>query len=66
MAVNTPSGLTEIQSLKNVVFQGDTFGSILSYVQVDSMCKEVEASGYGYMYQDKLHVSLLGLVDDMI
>ena len=30
MAVNTPSGLTERQSLKNVVLQGDTFGSILA------------------------------------
>ena len=66
MAVNTPSGLTERQSLKNVVLQGDTFGSILASVQVDSIGKEVEASGYGYMYQDKLPVSLLGLVDDMI
>ena len=61
MAVNTPSGLTERQSLKNVVLQGDTFGSILA-----SIGKEVEASNYGYMYQDKLSVSLLGLVDDMI
>jgi hypothetical protein len=66
MAVNTPSGLTERQSLKNVILQGDTFGSILASVQVDSIEKEVEASGYGYMYQDKLPVSLLGLVDDMI
>ena len=66
MAVNTPSGLTERQSLKNVVLQGDTFGSILASVQVDTIGKEVEDSGYGYMYQDKLSVSLLGLVDDMI
>ena len=35
-------------------------------MQVDSIGKEVEASNYGYMYQDKLSVSLLGLVDDMI
>ena len=66
MAVNTPSGLTERQRLKNVVLQGDTFGSILASVQVDSIVKKVDASDYGYMYQDKLPVSLLGLVDDMI
>ena len=66
MAVNTPSGLTERQRLKNVVLQGDTFGSILASVQVDSIGKKVEDSGYGYLYQDKLSVSLLGLVDDMI
>ena len=66
MAVNTPAGLTERQRLENVVLQGDTFGSILASVQVDTIGKEVEDSGYGYMYQDKLPVSLLGLVDDMI
>jgi hypothetical protein len=60
MAVNTPSGLRERQSLKNVVLQGDTFGSILASVQVDSIGKEVDT------YQDKLSVRLLGLVDDMI
>ena len=35
-------------------------------MQVDSIGKKVEDSGYGYLYQDKLSVSLLGLVDDMI
>ena len=66
MAVKTTSGLTDRQVLKDVVLQGDTWGSILASVQVDSIGKEVENSGYGYMYQDKLSVSLLGLVDDMI
>ena len=66
MAVNTPSGLSERQSIENVVLQGDTFGSILASVQVDSIGKEVEESGYGYHYKDELPVSLLGLVDDMI
>ena len=66
MAVNTPNGLTDRQSLKNVVLQGDTFGSILASVQVDSIAKDVEQSGYGYKYKDVLPVSLLALVDDMI
>ena len=35
MDVNTPSGLTKRQTLKNVVLQGDTWGSILASVQVD-------------------------------
>ena len=35
-------------------------------MQVDSIGKEVENSGYGYLYKDVLPVSLLGLVDDMI
>ena len=66
MAVNTPSGLSDRQELRNVVLQGDTFGSLLASVQVDTIGKEVESSGYGYLYKDVLPVSLLGLVDDMI
>ena len=66
MAVNTPDGLSDRQKLQNVVLQGDTWGSILASVQVDSIGKEVVSSGYGYSYMDKLPISLLGLVDDMI
>ena len=66
MAVNTPSGLTERQVIENVVLQGDTFGSIMASVQVDSIGKEIEQSGIGYQYKDILPVSLLGLVDDII
>ena len=66
MAVNTPNGLTERKKLKNVVLQGDTFGSILASVQVDSIAKDVEKAGYGYMYKEVLPISMLALVDDMI
>ena len=66
MAVNTPSGLSERQDIKNVVLQGDTWGSLLASAQVDSIGKEVEKTGYGYKYKDILAVSLLGLVDDLI
>ena len=66
MAVNTPNGLTERQTIENVVLQGDTFGSILASVQVDSIGKEVEESGYGYKYKDVLTIGMLGLVDDII
>ena len=66
MAVNTPSGLSERQTITNVVLQGDTWSSLLASVQVDSIGKEVEKTGYGYRYKDVLPVTLLGLVDDMI
>ena len=49
-----------------MVLQGDTRGSILASVQVDSIGKDVEQSGYGYNYQDMLPVPLLALFDDMI
>ena len=45
MAVNTPSSLSERQVIKNCVLQGDTFGSILASVQVDTIGKECEESG---------------------
>ena len=40
MAVNTPNGLTDRQVLENIVLQGDTFGSILASVQLDSIGQE--------------------------
>ena len=66
MAVNTPSGLSERQKIKNSVLQGDTWGSLLASVQVDSIGQECVQAGYGYMYQEELPISLLGLVDDLL
>ena len=66
MAVNTPHGLTERQTIRNTVLQGDTFSSILASVQVDSIGKHIEKSGYGYKYKNKLPIPMLGLVDDII
>ena len=53
MAVKTPSGLTDRQ---NCVLQGDTFGSILSSVQVDNIGKECIAEGHTYLYKDRLRI----------
>ena len=66
MAVKTPSGLTERQKVENIVLQGDTWGSILASVQVDSIGKDVEEAMLGYRYKESLSVSLLALVDDVI
>ena len=59
-------GLTERQIIRNCVLQGDTFGSILASVQVDSIGKECVAAGHTYLYKDKLSLGFLGLVDDII
>ena len=64
--VNTPSGLSARQTIKNIVLQGDTWGSILASVQVDTIGKASQAAGYGIKYKDSLPISLLGLVDDTI
>ena len=66
MAVNTPHGLTDRIKIRNTVLQGDTFGSILASVQVNSIGKLCEQSDYGYKYKNKLSIPMLGLVDDVI
>ena len=66
MAVKTQSGLTERQTVRDIVLQGDTWGSIMASVQVDSIGKECIAEGHGYLYKGKLPVPFLGLVDDII
>ena len=66
MAVKTPNGLTDRQIVKNIVLQGDTWGSILASNQVDSIGKECLAAGHSYMYKNKLPVGFRGLVDDVI
>ena len=66
MAVKTPSGLTERQTIRNCVLQGETWGSILASVQVDSIGKECLKEGHSYLYKEILPVGFLGLVDDII
>ena len=66
MSVKTPSGLTERQLITNSVLQGDTWGSILASVQVDSIGKQCISEGHTYLYKGELPVGFLGLVDDII
>ena len=66
MSVNTPHGQTQEQTLNDVVLQGDTWGSLLASVQVDSICQEVDKSRLGYRYKNVLSVSMLSLVDDLV
>ena len=66
MSVNTPAGLNERQILENIVLQGDTWGSLLVSVLVDSIGQECSTTGYVYKYKEKLSIVLLGLVDDII
>ena len=66
MAVNTPYGITDREIIENSVLQGETLGSLLASVQVDSIAQECEKLGYGYKYKNTLKVGILGLVDDTI
>ena len=66
VAVKNPNGLTERQKIRNIILQGDTFGSILASVQVESIGRACIEAGHGYKYKQKLQVGFLGLVDDII
>ena len=66
MAVKTPGGLTDRKVIRNSVLQGDTFGSLLASVQVDTIAKDVKKAGLGYRYKEELEIDILGLVDDII
>ena len=66
MAVKTSGGLTDRQIIENSVLQGETWGSLLASVQVDSIAKDIVDADLGYNYKDDLPISILGLVDDLI
>ena len=66
MAVKTPNGLSDRQTVNDLVLQGDTFGSILASVQVDRIGQECMAEGHFYLYKNVLPVGFLGLVDDVV
>ena len=66
MAVKTVHGLSERQTIENIVLQGDTFGSILASVQVDKIGKDCMEAGLYYLYKNVLPVGFLGLVDDIV
>ena len=66
MAVKTPHGITDRQTVRNTVLQGDKFGSLLASVQVDKIGQECMKAGYFYKYKNSLPVGLLAMVDDIV
>ena len=66
MAIKTPHGITDRQTIRNLVLQGDKFGSLLASVQVDQMGQECMKAGYNFWYKDDLPVGFLGMVDDIV
>ena len=61
-----PRGLSARQTVKNIVLQGDTWGSILPSNQVDMIGKDCMEAGHHYLYQDVLPVGFHGLVVDIV
>ena len=66
MAVKTPHGLTDRQTVNNIVLQGDKFGSLLASVLVENIGQECLKAGYKYLYKNILPVGFLGMVDDIV
>ena len=66
MAVKTSHGLTDRQTVNNIVLQGDKFGSLLASVLVENIGQECLKAGYKYFYKNILPVGFLGMVDDIV
>ena len=66
MAVKTPHGLTDRQTVKDIVLQGDKFGSLLASVQVEKIGEESMKAGYQYLYKNIHPVGFLGMIDDIV
>ena len=66
VAVQTPSGLTKRETIKEIVMQGDVLAPLISSLQVDTMGKEcLEEDKHLYYYKDLVPIPPLGLVDDL-
>ena len=67
VAVKTPAGLTERQTIEKIVMQGEVTGPGQCSNQIDTIAKEcIVESKHLYEYKDGLGVPPLGMVDDVI
>ena len=67
IAVRTPVGKTESETIKNIVIQGDVFCPMLCSEQVDEIGKEcLEKQQYTYVYKGEVDIPPLTTVDDVI
>ena len=66
MAVKTAHGLSDRQTVEDIVLQGDTFGSIMASVQVEKIGNDSMKAGNFYLYKNSLPVGFLGMVDDVV
>ena len=66
--VNTPSGVTEQMTMKEIVMQGDTWASTMVSVQCDAFSKELLEEGASFIskYKGFVPVGILGQIDDLI
>ena len=66
-AVKTPVGKTDLESITNVIIQGDVFGPMLCSKQVDTFGKEcLEKGKYTFLYKGEIQIPPLAMVDDVV
>ena len=67
IAVKTPVGKTDRQTIHNVITQGDVFGPIFCSKQVDTFGQEcLEESKHTYLYRGEVDIPPLSMVDDLL
>ena len=67
IAVRTPVGKTERETIRDVVTQGDVFGALLCSKQVDTFGQEcMNMSKYTYKYRGEVEIPPLSMVDDVL
>ena len=67
VAIKTPFGMTERESMKRFVMQGENFGPICCSVTVDTFGKEcVKEKKNLYVYKKVVGVPPLAMIDDLL
>ena len=67
VAVNTPAGLSERESVSEIVLQGEVFGPLQCSVQTDTFGKEcLEENKHLYQYRGVVGIPPLAMVDDLL
>ena len=66
MAVKTPEGITERQKITSSTFQGENWAALLASNQVDTIAKACMREKLFYLYKNKLPISNLSIIDDII
>ena len=67
IAVNTPFGITDRETVHKIVMQGEVLAPLKCSVQVDTIGKEcIEEKKNLYQYKEKVSIPPLGMVDDII
>ena len=67
VAVKTQHGLTERRTVKNIICQGDPWGSMQCSVQIDTIGREsLEAGLEPFRYKNQVGIPALGMVDDIL